>query len=86
MLLYKIQYLILPIFWLILLIKVLKNKRQYETSFIFINFVFMHSLFHIFMGAMIDRYIYITYPAYILGIICFILAMKNSKTKLSTKS
>lgn len=86
LLLYKIQYLILPIFWLILLIKVLKNKRQYETSFIFINFVFMHSLFHIFMGAMIDRYIYITYPAYILGIICFILAIKNNKTKLSTKS
>ena len=79
LLLYKFLYLLLPIFWIYIFIKILKRKKQYETPFIFITFVLMHTIFHVLMGAIIDRYIYITHPAYILGIISFILATINSK-------
>lgn len=79
LILFKLMYLILPFFWLYLLIKILKKQRQYETTFIFITFVFMHTLFHVATGAIIDRYIYVTYPAYICGIMTYILTIKGSK-------
>ena len=79
LILFKIMYLILPIFWIFILIKVLKKNRQYETTFLFITFVLMHTLFHTITGAIIDRYIYVTYPAYICGIISFIISLNQNK-------
>lgn len=67
--LYKILYLLLPLLWIYLFIKTLQKKKEYNYAFIMISFVFFHTLFHVITGAIIDRYIYISYPIYIIAII-----------------
>lgn len=66
---FKIIYLILPFIWLINLVQTIKNKEKYQNVFIMFTFVFFHILSHVFTGGLIDRYVYITFPVYMIALI-----------------
>ncbi|MBQ7141169.1 MAG: glycosyltransferase family 2 protein [Bacilli bacterium] len=77
---FKLLYLLLPFIWLFSFIKIFKkNGKKYEIAFIFLSFSLLHTLFHVVTGAIIDRYIYISLPATILGIISLITINKESE-------
>ena len=101
---YSVMLIALPfllIFSLIKYKKLFKDKnivvgRVYELLIIIFGFSFLHVIFNVLLGAIIDRYVFPVYPAIVLGLILIIITnfrfnfsidvlSKESKKQLSKK-
>ncbi|MDD2628477.1 MAG: glycosyltransferase, partial [Clostridia bacterium] len=74
--LYSITLLSLPFFSILILIrrrkvKIDKYKAVYNLGIILLWSSLIHVLFHVFTGAIIDRYAFVIFPAAILGILIY---------------
>ncbi len=83
---FKFLYLLLPVLVVISVIKffrsrkhISRNTRLYSFSVILLGFAFLHVIFHVFTGAIIDRYAFVVYPEIILGIILLIVGITYEK-------
>lgn len=72
---YKIIYLLLPFIWVINLIQTIINKKRYQNVFLMTTFVLFHIVSHVLTGGLIDRYVYITFPVYMIALIIWINLM-----------
>ncbi len=72
---FKVLYFILPYLFVKHVINFIKIKKKdkinknYILGLILIGFVFFHSIFHAATGLIIDRYIYVSFPCYVLGLL-----------------
>lgn len=72
---FKVLYFILPYLFVKTIIDFIKIKKKdrinenYIFGLILIGFVFFHSVFHTVTGLIIDRYIYISFPCYIISLL-----------------
>ena len=79
-LIFKIWYLFLPAMLLgVLFYYIYKNQRSNKMEFIIIllGFAFLHTLFHVVTGAIIDRYVYVSFIELALGYILLIFPLKR---------
>ncbi|MBP8689330.1 hypothetical protein KBH77_03200 [Patescibacteria group bacterium] len=83
---FKFLYLLLPVLVVISIIKffrsrkhISRNTRLYSFSVILLGSAFLHVIFHVVTGAIIDRYAFVVYPEIILGIILLIVGITYEK-------
>ena len=83
---FKFLYLLLPVLLVISIIKLFRSRKHisrdtklYSFSVILLGFAFLHVIFHVFTGAIIDRYAFVVYPEIILGIILLIVGRVYEK-------
>lgn len=94
LLLFKVLFLALPIILFVaicqyLLKKFLKNKKDLHIENLVILMLgssLLHVLFHVFMGAIIDRYVFVVFPSVILGIALFFFANSPKRIKGAKES
>ncbi len=85
---FKAVFIILPIASIKSIYNYIKDKKKSirnETIAILLCFSFLHIVFHVVMGAIIDRYVFITFPEVIIGLILMIIPtsfMNNKKEEL----
>jgi hypothetical protein len=91
---FKIFYLLLPFLWIYSLLSCINNNRKGATQdnylkelvFILLSYALLHTLLHVFTGAIIDRYLIVSFPAVILAfILLFIQGVSRYSTKNSKK-
>ena len=73
---FKGVFIILPIISIKSIYNYIKGKKKNiknEAIVILLCFSFLHIIFHVVMGAIIDRYVFITFPEVIIGLILMII-------------
>lgn len=82
---FKIAFLGLPFITIFILIKYIVKKEKKENdefALLLLLFAFLHSIFHVVTGAIIDRYVFVVFPEVILG---YLLLIPNKKKIFSIK-
>ena len=89
LLLFMLTFLMVPVLFIYCLVRLIRNNikksfkidRLNELLVILLGFSFLNAVLHILTGAIIDRYIFVGYPAALLAIILFVCSfIKIKKT------
>ncbi len=85
LLIFKIIFLILPFLFILSIILRIKNKNRipynYDIVIILLGYSFLHTLLHVFTGAILDRYIVPAFLTAFLGTIFLVLNIILKKNK-----
>lgn len=85
---FKIAFLLLPFVLLFAMVMYIFRKHhdfKYEMAVILLGLAFLHIMFHVFMGAIIDRYVFIVFGEIILGYMLLFIRLPKTEVFLENK-